>query len=115
MSRFAQRAAAAVAAILICAATAFAQVDRATLTGVVKDPSDAVLRGAKVTVTSLATGVSTTVTTSNEGVYLVLNLPSGEYLVQAEATGFQRYEQTVSLELGARSRLDMSLAVGIDR
>ena len=36
----------------------------------------------------------------------------GEYLVQAEATGFQRYEQTVSLELGARSRLDMSLAVG---
>ena len=112
MSRFAQRAAAAVAAILICAATAFAQVDRATLTGVVKDPTDAVLRGAKVTVTSLATGVSTTVTTSNEGVYLVLNLPSGEYLVQAEATGFQRYEQTVSLELGARSRLDMSLAVG---
>ena len=112
MSRFAQRTAAAVAAILVCAATAFAQVDRATLTGVVKDPSDAVLRGAKVTVTSLATGVSSTVTTSNEGVYLVLNLPSGEYLVQAEATGFQRFEQTVGLELGARSRLDMSLAVG---
>ncbi len=112
MARFAQRAAAAVAAILICAATAFAQVDRATLTGVVKDPTDAVLRGAKVTITSLATGVSSTVTTSNEGVYLVLNLPSGEYLVQAEATGFQRFEQTVSLELGARSRLDMSLAVG---
>ena len=92
MSRFAQRASAAVAAILICGATAFAQVDRATLTGVLKDPTDAVLRGAKVTVTSLATGVSTSVTTSNEGVYLVVNLPSGEYLVQAEATGFQRYE-----------------------
>jgi hypothetical protein len=112
MSRIAQCAAAAVAVILVCGTTAFAQVDRATLTGVLKDPTDAVLRGAKVTVTSLATGVSTSVTTSNEGVYLVVNLPSGEYLVQAEATGFQRYEQTVSLELGARSRLDMSLAVG---
>ena len=36
----------------------------------------------------------------------------GEYLVQVEAAGFQRFEQTVSLELGARSRLDVSLAVG---
>ena len=67
---------------------------------------------AKVTVTSLATGASSTATTSNEGVYLVVNLTPGEYLVQAEATGFQRYEQTVSLELGARSRLDLSLPVG---
>ena len=56
--------------------------------------------------------MSSTVTTSNEGVYLVVNLAAGEYLVQAEAAGFQRFEQTVSLELGARSRLDMSLAVG---
>ena len=68
--------------------------------------------GAKVTVTSLATGVATTVTTRTTGVYLVVNLAPGEYLVQVEATGFQRFEQTVSLELGARSRLDMSLAVG---
>ena len=47
-------------------------------------------------VTSLATGASSTaVTTTNEGMYLVVNLAPGEYLVQAEATGFQRFEQTV--------------------
>ena len=101
-----------VAAILIAAVTASAQVDRATLTGVVRDASDAVLPNAKVTVTSLATNVASTVTTNNSGVYLVVNLMPGEYLVQAEATGFQRFEQTVALELGARSRLDLSLAVG---
>src|SRR5918993_464304 len=112
MCRLLWRVTVMVAALTVCATAAFAQVDRATLTGVVRDPSDAVLRGAKVTVTSLATGVATTVTTSNEGVYLALNLAAGEYLVQAEATGFQRFEQTISLELGARSRLDMSLAVG---
>ena len=100
------------AAILITAVAASAQVDRATLTGVVRDASEAVLPNAKVTVTSLATNVASTVTTNNAGVYLVVNLLPGEYLVQAEATGFQRYEQTVSLELGARSRLDLSLAVG---
>src|SRR5262249_37358317 len=48
----------------------------------------------------------------NEGNYLVTNLPPGEYLVQVEATGFQRFEQTVAMETGARSRLDLSLAVG---
>jgi outer membrane receptor protein involved in Fe transport len=98
--------------LLISASTAFAQVDRATLTGIVKDPSDAVIPKVKVTVTSLATGAVSTVTTNQEGTYLVVNLMPGEYLVQAESTGFQRYEQTVSVETGARARLDMSLTVG---
>jgi len=111
MLRFVQRSA-IVAALLLWAAPGFAQVDRATLTGVVRDASDAVIPNAKVIVTSLATNVATTVTTSNSGVYLVVNLMPGDYLVQAEATGFQRFEQTVSLELGARSRLDLSLALG---
>ena len=110
--RLALRASATAAAVLFYAATALAQVDRATLTGVVRDASDAVIPNARVTVTSLATDVATTVTTSNAGVYLVVNLMPGDYLVQAEANGFQRFEQTVSLELGARSRLDLSLALG---
>ncbi|HUQ86334.1 MAG TPA: carboxypeptidase regulatory-like domain-containing protein [Vicinamibacterales bacterium] len=112
MIRFVQRSTVVLAALLLCAAVAEAQVDRATLTGVVRDASNAVLTKAKVTVTSLATGASSSATTTSEGVYLVVNLTPGEYLVQAEAAGFQRYEQTVSLELGARSRLDLSLAVG---
>ena len=37
--------------VLFGAASATAQVDRATLTGIVKDPSDAVIPGAQVTVT----------------------------------------------------------------
>ncbi|MDO8679039.1 MAG: TonB-dependent receptor [Acidobacteriota bacterium] len=112
MSRFIQRAGTMVALLLVSAATTFAQVDRATLTGVVRDSSDAVLAKAKVTVTSLATGAAATVNTTDTGTFLVINLAPGEYLVQAEATGFQRFEQTVRLETGARSRLDLSLAVG---
>jgi outer membrane receptor protein involved in Fe transport len=98
--------------VLAFAATASAQVDRATLTGIVKDPSDAVIAKAQVKVTSLATNAVSTVSTTADGTYLVVNLAPGEYLVQVEAPGFQRFEQTVVLELGARSRLDMSLAVG---
>ena len=97
---------------LSIAVTAYAQVDRATLTGIVRDPSGAVIGAARVKVTSLATNSVATATTSNDGTYQVVNLASGEYLVQVEAAGFQRAEQTIALELGARSRLDLSLAVG---
>lgn len=102
----------AVALTLAYATTAFAQVDRATLTGIVTDPSDAVIPGAAVTVTNLATGIASKAATNNEGTYLVVNLAPGQYLVQAEAQGFQRFEQTVLLETGQRARLDLSLAVG---
>jgi len=98
--------------LLVMAAPAFAQVDRATLTGIVRDPSDAVIAGALVRVTNLATNSLVTTTTTAEGTYLVVNLAPGQYLLQVEAQGFQRFEQTVSLEVGARSRLDLSLAVG---
>jgi outer membrane receptor protein involved in Fe transport len=91
---------------------AWAQVDRATLTGIVRDPSDAVIPQAQVTVTNIANGVVAKTTTNNDGTYLVLNLLPGEYLVQAEMTGFQRFEQTIALAIGARSRLDISLPVG---
>ena len=101
-----------VAVFLLHAPDASAQVDRATLTGIVRDPSDAVIPQAQVTVTNIANGVVAKTTTNNEGTYLVMNLLPGEYLVQAEMTGFQRFEQTVALEIGARSRLDISLPVG---
>jgi outer membrane receptor protein involved in Fe transport len=102
----------AVLVFLLSAGLAHAQVDRATLSGIVRDPSDAVIQNARVTVTNLATGIASTVETSATGTYLVMNLMPGEYLVQAEATGFQRFEQTVALEVGARARLDLSLPVG---
>src|SRR5215210_7803663 len=101
-----------VALLLLCTTAAFAQVDRATLTGVVRDPSNAVIPKAKITLTSIATGVTSSAVATGEGTYLIVNLMPGEYLVQAEAAGFQRYEQTVQIELGSRARLGMSLTVG---
>ncbi len=93
-------------------AIAAAQVDRATLTGVVRDPSNAAIAGATVTVTHLNTGVESRAITSVEGAYLVVNLPPGEVIVEAEAPGFQRFVRTVLLEIGNRVSLDLTLPVG---
>ena len=68
-----------------------------------------------MTVTSLATGVVTKATTNDDGTYLVLNLLPGEYLVQAEATGFQRFEQTVSARDRSRAAARHLAAGRLDR
>src|SRR5262245_23519711 len=102
----------AVLSALMCASRVSAQVDRATLTGIVKDPQDALIPHATVTITNLATNVVAKVLTNDEGTYLALNLLPGEYLVQIEATGFQKFEQTIALAIGTRARLDVSLPLG---
>jgi hypothetical protein len=101
-----------VLALLCLPALASAQVDRATLTGVVRDPSKAVVAGATVTFTHLATGLESRATTNDEGTYLAVNLPPGEYLVEVQAAGFQKFAQTVQLAVGNRASLDFSLTVG---
>ncbi len=105
-------------AVLACAVTAyfcvpaFAQVDRATLTGVVRDASAAVVPGATVTVSHDATGVRRTATATEDGTWLVVDLAPGEYLVEAVATGFQTAAQLVVVTTGQRARLDLTLAAG---
>ena len=91
---------------------ALAQVDRATLNGVVRDSSGAAVPGAAVTLTHLASNVTTTVETVGEGSYLAVNLAPGEYLVEAGKQGFQKLSQTIILEVGQRGRLDFTLTVG---
>ena len=103
-----------VAALLALAAprAVFAQVDRATVSGVVKDSGGAVVAGASVTVTNLATNVASQQTTTETGSYLVVNLIPGQYRIDVELTGFKKRSQTVTLEVGQRARVDMPLEVG---
>jgi hypothetical protein len=93
-------------------ALAFAQVDRATLSGFVKDSNGGVLPGATVTVTSLATDVETHQQTTETGSYQAANLIPGRYRVNVELSGFKKSSQVVVVEVGQRARLDVELAVG---
>jgi hypothetical protein len=98
--------------LVLAAATARAQVDRATLGGTVRDVSAGIVQQADVSLTNLATGVTMHAATSAEGTYLAVNLAPGEWVVEASASGFQRVAQTIRLEVGQRARLDFSLPVG---
>src|SRR5580765_216307 len=97
---------------LALSSVAFAQVDRATITGTVTDSGGAVIAGATVTITNLATNVAFRQPTTETGSYLLVNLIPGKYQVDVELTGFKKVSQVVTLEVGQRARIDATLDVG---
>src|SRR5215813_8687312 len=73
-----------VLALVVCA-TAFAQSPVASIAGVVKDPSGAVVAGAGVTSTSLADAGKRRVISDEQGFFLIPTLMPGEYQLVVEA------------------------------
>src|SRR5215211_2447398 len=85
----------------VCAFPVVSQQPTATLTGVVTDPSGAVIQGATVTTTNKATNLSRAVSTNSEGVYVIANLPVGEYEVKVSYQNFvDRVFGSVALNVG---------------
>jgi hypothetical protein len=84
------------------------QTNKATIVGTVKDPNDALVQGAKVTVTNIATGEVREATSSDDGNYTVPNLEPAKYTVKVEAPGFQAVVfEAVELQTSARLPLDV--------
>src|SRR5580765_506919 len=94
-------------------AGAYAQVNTASLTGLVTDSTGAAAVGAKVTARSVATNLEFIATTDSGGYYTFPTLPLGNFTVSIEMQGFKRsVHENVVLEVGQRARLDFTLAVG---
>ncbi|MBI2822718.1 MAG: TonB-dependent receptor [Acidobacteria bacterium] len=90
-----------------------AQITTATILGVVRDETAAVLPGATVTATHLETNQARTVITDDEGRYRVAQLPVGTYEVQAELTGFStEIRRPITLTIGREAVVDFGLKVG---
>src|SRR5215471_3558261 len=62
-----------------------AQVNTADLSGTVIDPSGAVVKGAKVTVTLTSTGASRTAITDDDGHYTFTQLTPGRYKLTVDS------------------------------
>lgn len=92
----------------------FSQQPTATLTGVVTDPNGALIPNATISVTNKATNFSRTVTTNNEGFYVIPNLPVGQYEVTVSAANFKTKvsESLITLNVGQSVTLDATLLIG---
>ncbi len=90
-----------------------AQNIRATILGTVHDESGAVMPGVKVTVAHVATGLVRTETTSDLGEFLFPLLPVGEYRLEAEKSGFKKFERSgIVLQVDDKQRMDVEMKVG---
>ncbi len=96
-------------------AAASAQTITGSISGVVMDPTGAVVPGAKVTATNVDTGVAVTETTNGSGIYNIRFLQIGKYKVTTVAKGFTAESfGPFALEIDQVAKVDVKLAVGAD-
>jgi len=98
---------------LLLPAAALAQFENGSIVGTVKDSSGAVISGATVTVTNIATGIVSTRTSNDSGDYEVPALRVGQYNVSIAKAGFANANATnIGVSISSRQRVDLTLSVG---
>jgi len=107
-----QRVINALCVFLVTTGIASCQLNTASLTGLVRDPSAAVIQDAKVTARNTATGIEHSSETNSRGYYFFANLPIGSYELTVEKQGFQRSVSTLSVDAAEKARQDFTLVVG---
>ncbi len=100
--------------LIACALPLAGQVDTATFLGTVTDPTGAALLGAQVTTANDLTGFQRTVSTGDDGRFLLPLIPIGDkYRITVEHAGFKTFTQTgISLQLGQNARIDVRMQLG---
>ncbi|HEX6651015.1 MAG TPA: carboxypeptidase regulatory-like domain-containing protein [Pyrinomonadaceae bacterium] len=99
--------------LLVLSVSVFGQATTGTVRGVVSDPNGQAISGATVTAKNQGTGVESTATTSDSGLYGITNLIPGLYTVTAESTGFSKKAvKDVNITIGVSIDLPIQLAIG---
>ncbi|HXN53330.1 MAG TPA: carboxypeptidase-like regulatory domain-containing protein [Candidatus Acidoferrum sp.] len=95
-----------------CAPPTRAQVS-ASITGLVTDPSGALIPSAAIVAKNIETGATRNSVTDDAGRYILLALPVGLYEVSAAKSGFQNAARAgIQLAVGQEARVDLTLQVG---
>ncbi len=104
---------AALAMSVLLPGLAAAQFDTATVLGTVRDPSGGLVPGVTVTLSNVATGITATAVSDQDGSYQFLNVRIGTYTIKAELSGFSTaVAENILVTVNARLRVDLDLRVG---
>ena len=95
------------------ALSVFAQAGNSTITGTVKDPTDAPIPGVTVRVLNLDTGIQLQTITNEVGVFRISALVPGSYNLQADLPGFSRLTRgPLVLQVSQTLAIDLPLQLG---
>ncbi len=104
----------ATATLAMCVSPTWAQVTTATLSGTVSDATGAVVPNANITLKNTLNGSTRMTKSDGSGLFAFPSVPTGDYEVDIEASGFQSYTATgVHLDPGDQRALrDIHLSAG---
>src|SRR5580692_11004267 len=92
---------------------AWSQTQLATVSGTIADPTGAVIPGVSVTIVNQGTGLKRRGLTDTAGEYRFVGLPTGNYSLRLEKTGFQSQTRDgIQLTSAAEVMIDSRLAIG---
>jgi hypothetical protein len=92
---------------------ATAQSTSASLTGLVEDPSKALIPGATITAINTQTGEKASTTTNKEGQYVLPGLNPGTYRIEVDKPGFKGIiEAGLTLHVQDAVQINFHMAVG---
>src|ERR1700733_10506899 len=103
------RCLALVVCVLLLPAALLAQAGVASLSGLITDPSGAIIVGAQVTETNVETQVARKTVTDRAGYFTFVGLPVGHYQVSVVQPGFESGEVTLLLDPSEQARQDFRL------
>ena len=86
-----------------------AQSFRGSIRGKVTDPSGSLIAGAKISAKNPDTGLTRDTTTTDEGTFVLAELPAGTYTVEVNASGFAAVAQNVVVNIGLDTTADFGL------
>jgi Carboxypeptidase regulatory-like domain/TonB dependent receptor len=100
-------------AFLLSSLPVFAQSPNGTISGVVFDPTSAIIAGAQITAVNDATRVQYPTATNTDGVYVLTNLPPGSYRIQVAKIGFKTLiKPDIVLNVQDALAINFSLPIG---
>src|ERR1700756_3951646 len=101
-----------VTSLTLASANVWAQAT-AQITGTIHDPSGAVLPGVEVKATQTETGIVRTTISNETGTFVLPNLPTGPYKLEAALAGFRSYVQNnLVLQVNSNPAINITLEVG---
>jgi Carboxypeptidase regulatory-like domain len=84
-----------------------------SIQGVVRDPSQAAIAGAQLTIVNVETNLQYHATSGADGSYRILALPAGNYKLTASATGFRNFvESDVVVKVNDQLEINITMQVG---
>jgi len=90
-----------------------AQVAGGTVSGRVTDPSGAILPGASVSITNVATSIVTSSSTNTDGFYSVANLLPGTYRIVVALAGFsEEIASGITVSVGSQVTVNLQMKLG---